>query len=81
MARSHGSITWFYPVRIISRTEIDETIQLWTQLLYLVAVKFFSKGATTGIGFDSQLMREIGSLPPEKVTISLLISAQVNRTF
>ena len=44
-----------------------------------MAVKFFSKGAATGIGFDSQLLREIGSLSPDKVTIQLLISAQVNK--
>ena len=49
--------------------------------LISVAIKFFAKGAATGIGFDSQLMREIGSLPPDKVTISLLISAQVNIKF
>jgi len=38
--------------------------------------QFFSKGAATGVGFDGQVLREISSTPPDKVTVSMLISAQ-----
>ena len=36
--------------------------------------QFFSKGAATGVGFDGQVLREISSTPPDKVTVSMLIS-------
>ena len=39
--------------------------------------QFFSKGAATGVGFDGQVLREISSTPPDKVTVSMLISGRV----
>jgi len=38
--------------------------------------QFFAKGATTGVGVDGQVLRDIMRTPPEKVTVSMLISAQ-----
>lgn len=38
--------------------------------------QFFAKGATTGVGVDGQVLREIMRTPPDKVTVSMLISAQ-----
>ena len=38
--------------------------------------QFFSKGAATGVGFDGQVLREISSTPPDKVTVSMLISGR-----
>ena len=47
--------------------------------LILVTVKFFGKGAATGIGLgsDAPIFRELSAYPPEKITISMLITAQV----
>ena len=38
--------------------------------------QFFAKGAATGVGVDGQVLRDIMRTPPEKVTVSMLISAQ-----
>jgi len=56
----------------------DETVSNRKNKIKNVADKFFSKGAATGIGLDAQVLREISSLPPDKVTISMLISAQAH---
>jgi hypothetical protein len=42
----------------------------------VIVNQFFSKGATTGVGVDGQVMREIMRTVPEKVNVSMLISAQ-----
>jgi hypothetical protein len=41
-----------------------------------IVSQFFAKGATTGVGIDGPVLREIMRVPPEKVTVSMLISAQ-----
>lgn len=38
--------------------------------------QFFAKGAATGVGVDGQVLRDIMRTPPDKVTVSMLISAQ-----
>ena len=43
--------------------------------------QFFSKGAATGVGFDGQVLREISSTPPDKVTVSMLISGGFSNRF
>jgi hypothetical protein len=42
----------------------------------VIVNQFFAKGATTGVGVDGQVLREIMRTPPEKVNVSMLISAQ-----
>ena len=42
--------------------------------------QFFSKGAATGVGFDGQVLREISSTPPDKVTVSMLISGRFSNS-
>ena len=40
--------------------------------------QFFAKGFMHGIGIDTVMLREIANLPPNQVTVTLLISAQAS---
>ena len=54
---------------------VDDSRQRHLKIKAIVS-QFFSKGATTGVGIDGQVRRDIMRTPPEKVTVSMLISAQ-----
>ena len=45
---------------------------------FLVVVKYFSKGPKgVGLGSDATIFNDLSVYPPEKVTVSMLITAQV----